>query len=144
MRAWQPTLANYAMGNWLSGGTAQLRRGGSEHSSALALGGGVGGAGGGSGGCAVGELAPVGAFVVGSGSADGEYGGGGGVNAGGAQPLVLGPGRAVGAGAGWHTRAGCVLGRGAHGMLIRWPGRLGRRGRPAGRAAGRAGGRRVG
>src|SRR5947208_16472760 len=46
---------------------------------------------------ATGQLAPVGAFVVGPGSAGGKYGGGGRGDAGGEQPLVLGPGRAAGA-----------------------------------------------
>src|SRR3954447_16584699 len=98
---------DYAMGNWLSGGTAQLRRGGSEHSSALSLGGGVGSAGGRG---AAGELAPVGAFVLGPGSAGGKHGGGGRGDAGGAQPLVFGPGRAVGARPDGRPLAECGVG----------------------------------
>src|SRR3954470_18214755 len=92
----------------------QLRRGGWEHSSALALGCCVGVAGGGSSRRAAGELAPVGAFVVGSESAGGEHGGGGGVDAGDEESLVLGPGGAVGVGAGGRPLVGCVLGGGAH------------------------------
>src|SRR4051795_13373384 len=81
---------------------------------AVALGGGVGGAGRWRGGRAAGELAPVGAFVVGPGSAGGEHGGGGGGDAGGEQPLVFGPGRAVGARAGRRTACRGVVGVGAH------------------------------
>src|SRR3954453_22119730 len=81
-------------------------------SSALSLGFCVGGAGRWRGGGAAGELAPVGAFVVGSGSAGGEDGGGGGGDAGGEQPLVFGPGRAVGAGPDGRPRA--ERGVGAH------------------------------
>src|SRR4051794_8779718 len=96
---------------------SQLRRGGSERSSALSLGGGVGGAGGGGGGGVVGELAPVGAFVVGLGLAGGEDGGGGGVDAGGEESLVLGPGGAVDARAGRCPAGGWVLGGGAHRLV---------------------------
>src|SRR3954464_10943524 len=71
--------------------------GGSERSAPAALGFCVGGAGRWRGRRATGELAPVGAFVVGSGSAGGEHGGGGRGDAGGEQPLGFGPGRAVGA-----------------------------------------------
>src|SRR4051794_41895296 len=46
---------------------------------------------------ATGQLAPVGAFVVGPGSAGGKHGGGGRGDAGGEQPLVFGPGGAAGA-----------------------------------------------
>jgi hypothetical protein len=96
-------------------------------SSALLLGGGVGGAGGGCGRGAVGELAPVGAFVVGSGLAGGKDGGSSGVDAGGEQALVLGPGGAVRAWADRRPARGSVLG--GHGVAwevrqagqARWP-----------------------
>src|SRR4051794_9118278 len=104
----------------------------------------VGGAGGGSGRRAVGELAPVGAFVVGSESAGGEYGGGGGVDAGGEESLVLGPGGTVGVGTGGRPLVGCVLGGGAHRVAweVRQAGagrspRRGGGGAPAGWAGGR-------
>src|SRR4051794_5095813 len=107
----------------------------STSTSALSLGGGVGCAGGGSGGCAVGELAPVGAFVVGSGVAGGEDGCGGGVDAGGEQSLVLGPGGAVGGWAGRRPRGGGATDLGGH-----WGARAARQA-GAGRGPGAGGGR---